>query len=143
LDTCPFCRIISGVLPGTIVHQDPVSLVIMDMQPINPGHMLVLPREHINRLSDLPAADGGHLFNLAQRLSRALFQSGIPCQGVNLLLSDGLMAGQEIPHLHLHVVPRHDGDGFGFQFSTRHAELPTREELAKNAYHIKQALLPE
>jgi histidine triad (HIT) family protein len=112
----------------------------MDIQPINPGHMLVIPNEHFQDLSDLPIDLGQHLFSIAQKLTAGLKNSGILCQGVNVFIADGKAAMQEVMHIHIHVIPRFQDDGFGFQFSPRYAELPTREELEKNAYHIKQAL---
>ena len=76
----------------------------------------VLPKIHAVYLEDLAPDLGASLFNVAMRVSEALRTSGIRCEGVNLLLADGEAAGQEIPHVHLHVIPRFEGDGFGFKF---------------------------
>lgn len=140
MSECPFCRIIAGDLPGSFIYRDEVCSAIMDIQPINPGHLLVMPNEHIADLASIPAETASHIFLIGQKLSLALRNSGVQCQGINLLLADGKPAGQEVPHFHLHVLPRYENDGFGFQFSPRYAELPTREELDANAFHIKQAL---
>lgn len=112
----------------------------MDIQPFNAGHLLLMPNEHIADLAGVPPETVSHLFLIAQKLALAVRQSGVQCEGINLLLADGKAAMQEVPHLHLHIIPRFEGDGFGFQFSPRYAELPTREELDTNAFHIKQAL---
>jgi histidine triad (HIT) family protein len=123
-----------------MVYQDEHCSAIMDIQPINPGHMLVIPNEHYQDLKELPAELGQHMFATAQVLSEALKNSGILCQGVNIFIADGKAAMQEVMHFHIHVIPRYEDDGFGFHFSPRYAELPTREELENNAYYLKQAL---
>lgn len=111
----------------------------MDIQPINPGHILIIPNEHFIGLEDLPPEIGQHIFLIGQKLALALRNSGLQCEGINLFLADGKAAMQEVFHFHLHVIPRYENDGFGFQFSPRYAELPTRDELEKNAFHIKRS----
>lgn len=143
MNDCVFCKIISGDLPGTIVDEDQHCLVIMDIQPINQGHVLVIPKQHLEYLDDLPPDLASHLFRVTRKVARGLRKSGIRCEGINLLVADGKEANQEIPHFHFHVVPRYQNDGFGFTFSEAVAELPTRDELEKNAHHIRQALLLE
>ncbi len=140
MEKCPFCNIISGSIPGVIVREDETSLAIMDNHPINPGHVLVILKDHTTNFGELSPEVGSHLFLVGQKLAKALYASGIPCQEILMLLSDGDIAEKETSHVHLHVIPRFDEDGFGFQFSPRYAELPTWEELEKNAYHLKQAL---
>ncbi len=140
MENCLFCKIIAGDLEGTIVYKDEICTALMDIQPINPGHLMVIPNEHSKDLNDLPPETGMHIFAIAQKLAAGLRGSGILCEGINLFLADGKAAMQEVFHFHLHVIPRFDGDGFGFQFSPRYAELPTRDELNKNAYYIKQVL---
>ena len=140
MSACPFCNILAGDLPGSFVYQDEICSAVMDIQPINAGHLLVLPNEHVEDLASLPPEIASHIFLVAQKLAFALRQSGIQCEGVNLFLADGKAAMQEVPHFHLHIIPRFEDDGFGFQFSPRYAELPTRKELEDNAFHIRQAL---
>jgi histidine triad (HIT) family protein len=112
----------------------------MDIQPINPGHLLIIPNAHCDGLEDLPLETGQHIFSVGQRLAKALRESGLRCEGINFFLADGKAALQDVFHFHLHVIPRFEDDGFGFQFSPRYAELPTRDELENNAFHIKRAL---
>lgn len=140
MENCPFCNILTGELPGTIVYQDEICTALMDIQPFNPGHLLVIPNEHIPNFNDLPLDTGKHIFGIAQELTQALRGSGIRCEGINLFIADGKAAMQEVFHFHLHLIPRFEGDGFEFKFSPRYAELPTREELEKNSFHIQQAL---
>ena len=101
--------------------------------------MHILSRRRLSLFPAVPES-GKHIFAVAQTLASALRGSGIRCEGINLFLADGKAAMQEVFHFHLHVIPRFDGDGFGFQFSLQYAELPTRDELEKNAFHIIQAL---
>jgi histidine triad (HIT) family protein len=140
MDTCPFCKILSGELTGTIILQDEICTVIMDIQPINPGHMLVIPNQHIPDLASLPTETGEHIFVVGQKLAAALRHSSVQCEGVNFFLADGKAAMQDVFHFHLHIIPRFEGDGFGFQFSPRYAELPTREELNQIGFHMKKAI---
>lgn len=140
MTNCPFCKIIAGDLPSSMVYQDQTCLAVLDIQPINPGHLLILPKRHEEHLKDMDPVICGHLFQTAQKLAQALAASGIRSEGFNLLLADGDAAGQDVPHVHLHLVPRFPDDGFGFKFSPQYFELPTRDELDKNAYFIKQAL---
>ena len=139
MDKCPFCNILTEELPSSVVYKDEICTVIMDIQPFNQGHVLVVTNEHIPDLQSLPIDQGQHLFSVAQKIAAAIRTSGIHCEGVNLFVADGVAAMQSVPHFHLHVVPRFEGDGFEFQFSPRYAELPTRDELDKNASYIRDA----
>lgn len=78
----------------------------MDIQPVNPGHVLIIPRAHAARLSELDDETGAHMFKIAMRISEALRRSGMKCEGINLFLVDGEAAFQEVFHVHLHVIPR-------------------------------------
>lgn len=126
---CIFCSILAGASPATFIHRDPVASVFCDIQPVNPGHVMVVPEVHAERLATLPPETGAHLFRTAQRVAQALLESSIRCDGVDLLLADGAVAGQEVPHVHLHVLPRFESDGFGFRFPERYFTLPDRAEL--------------
>ncbi len=140
MSDCPFCNIREGDLPASIIYQDQICTAFLDVQPINPGHVLIIPNEHVEHLAELEPDTGKHIFHIAQNISAALRDSGIKSPGVNLFLADGKEAGQEVPHLHIHVIPRFADDGFEFQFSPTYFELPTKDELDKNAEHIRQAL---
>lgn len=142
---CVFCGILAGTLPASVVYQDELVCAFMDIQPVNPGHLLVVPLAHAASLSELDPETGSHMFAVAQRLAAALYRSdadrdGLRCQGVNLVLADGSVAGQEVFHVHLHVIPRFAGDGFGFRFGPRYAHRPERSELDRTAAEIRAAL---
>jgi histidine triad (HIT) family protein len=112
----------------------------MDLQPVNPGHVLVIPKVHAAYLADLDENTGGHIFKVAQKLSAALRGSGVKCEGVNFFLADGEAAMQEVFHFHLHVFPRFKNDGFGLQFAPSYFEKPARSELDSLAQAIKHSL---
>jgi histidine triad (HIT) family protein len=112
---CVFCAIVAGTAPASVVHDDgdPAGvLAFLDIRPITPGHLLVVPKRHAPYLADLAEAEGARVWGVALRLAGALRASGLRCEGVNLFLADGEAAGQEVFHAHLHVFPRFAGDGF-------------------------------
>jgi len=137
---CLFCDILAGDLPGTFVYRDDRVFALMDIQPVNPGHLMVVPNAHAAFLADLDPETGGHMFRIAQQMARALRDSGLPCEGVNMFLADGEAAMQEIFHVHLHVFPRTAGDGFGLTFGPNYMTKPPREQLEEAAAKIRAAL---
>jgi histidine triad (HIT) family protein len=139
--SCVFCRIVSGELPGTFVFRDGRCAAFMDVKPVNPGHLLVVPLNHASHLADLDGAAAAHLMEVGHRLAGALRGSGLRCEGVNFFLADGEAAGQEVFHVHLHVLPRFQGDGFGLRFGPDYVER-TRAELEQSAGRIVRALAP-
>jgi histidine triad (HIT) family protein len=112
---CVFCRLVSGQAEVSVVYEDERTVTFMDIQPVVPGHMLIVPRRHAALLADLDVDDGAQLFRVGQLAAAALRASDLRCEGVNFFLADGEAAGQDIFHAHLHVFPRHRGDGFGLQ----------------------------
>lgn len=139
--TCIFCRIVVGEVPASVLYRDDTAIAFMDIRPVNPGHLLVVPLTHAANLGALPEEIGGHLFVVAQSLAAALQRSGVRSEGVNLFLADGEVAGQEVFHVHLHVIPRFHGDGISLAaFGRLPATLPSREELDGTAGAIRTAL---
>jgi histidine triad (HIT) family protein len=123
-----------------MVYADGLTMAFMDIQPVNEGHVLVVPRVHAAYLADLDPETGARMFQVGMRLAGALRRSGIRCEGVNLFLADGAAAGQEVFHVHLHVIPRYKNDGFGFRFSPDYKNLPGRESLDAAAVRIQRKL---
>jgi diadenosine tetraphosphate (Ap4A) HIT family hydrolase len=136
---CVFCGIVAGDLPSSQVYDDERALAFLDINPATPGHLLVVPKRHAPDLAGLDPDEGAHLFRVGQRLAAGVRASGLAPEGVNLFLADGAAAGQEVLHVHLHVLPRWAGDGFRV-----HAEFgsPEREELDRTAAEIRAALDP-
>lgn len=137
---CIICQLIGGEIEVTKVYEDSFVVAVMDIQPINPGHLFISPKRHIESISELDEELGSHMFKTAIKVADALRKSGLKCEGVNVFLADGKTAGQEIPHIHLHVIPRIGGDGFGFRFSESYFELPKRKVLEQVASLIRKAL---
>ena len=137
---CIFCRIGKGVAPASIVYSDAQVLAFMDIQPVNPGHVLVVPKTHAVGLSDLDEETGGQMFKVAMRVAKGIRKSGVECDGINLLLSDGEAAFQEIFHVHLHVFPRFHGDGHHLRFSPAYFTFPPTTELVRNAELIREKM---
>ena len=137
---CVFCGIVAGRAPASIVHQDEDVVAFMDIQPVNEGHALVVPRHHAALVGELDARSAAALWSAGLRIASALRRSGLRCEGVDFLVADGVAAGQEVPHVHLHVLPRWNGDGFGFRFPPDYAQRPQREQLDEGAALIRQAL---
>ena len=142
-DGCVFCNIVGGEAPASVVYGDDRVVAFMDIQPVNAGHLLVIPRAHARGLAALDAELGGRIFQVGMGLAQAVRRSGVRCEGVTLLLADGEAAGQEVFHVHLHVIPRFYGDGFGFRFGSGYGRRPAREMLDQLAADIQHAFEEE
>jgi histidine triad (HIT) family protein len=140
MNTCIFCDILTGRNPAVFIHRDNLCAAFMDIHPVNPGHVLVVPVRHAAMLSELDDDIAGHLLSVARRVDVALRSSGIKCEGVNLYLADGRTAGQEVMHVHLHVIPRFSGDGHHLRFSPAYFSRPSAAELEKNAELIRKQI---
>ena len=137
---CIFCDIISGLAPASFVHQDDLCVAFMDIHPVNPGHVLVVPRSHAALLTELDEASAGHLMQVAQQVDAALRRTGLKCEGVNLFLADGRAAGQDVFHVHLHVFPRFHGDGHHLRLHSSYFIPTPVSELKENAELIRTQL---
>lgn len=127
---CVFCLIVAGKTPAAKVFEDEQVLAIMDIRPINEGHVLVMPKQHYPSLTDLPGDVWAHQASVAKDIGGAIRHSGVRCEGINLFLSDGKAAFQEVPHIHLHVIPRFQGDGFKLKMERG---KPSPDDLVKVA----------
>ena len=136
--SCVFCRIIDGTLPASIVYRDDQAIAFMDTNPVTTGHLLVVPLKHFAHLSDMDEETGAHLFRVAMRLQDAVRRSGLKCDGINLFLADGEAAGQEVFHVHLHVVPRDAGDKFRIEADW--SAKPSPSELDELAHKLRLSL---
>ncbi|SHI37710.1 histidine triad (HIT) family protein [Nocardiopsis flavescens] len=137
-EECAFCGIVAGRLVSSPVYEDDLVVAFMDLYPVTPGHVLVVPRAHVAGLGDLDDALGARLWSAARRIGTALRGGAVRCEGVNLFLADGEAAGQEIFHVHLHVFPRFAGDPFSLHALWEEAD---REVLHGQAARLR-ALLP-
>ena len=133
---CVFCSILSGGAPAHIVFDDDVAVGFLDVRPLFPGHVLVVPRAHVETLAHLPVADVGPYFERVQRMAVAV-REAMGAQGTFVAMNNTV--SQSVPHLHTHVVPRTKGDGLkGFFWPrTRYAN---DDEAAAVAAAIASAL---
>lgn len=116
MNDCIFCRIARGEIPSAKVYEDEHFVAFLDIRPINPGHLLLVPRIHAERLVDLPDDVLSREMPLAARLARAML-AATGATDFNLFNTNGAASGQEVFHHHLHVIPRRPGDGLRFSFS--------------------------
>ena len=140
---CGFCQVLAGKAEGSFVFRDERVAAFMDITPVTPGHLLVIPIRHAVYLADLDPKDGARMSEVAQSLAAALRAGktgGLKCEGVNLYLADGEAGGQEVPHVHLHVFPRFGGDGFDPRLPHGYGHHPERSELDRIAAAIKAGL---
>ncbi len=135
---CIFCDILNGAASASMIYRDEIVTAFMDIQPINLGHVLVIPNIHAAYLSELNEKVGAHLFKVAMRIAAAIRQSSVKCEGVNIFLADGEAASQDIFHVHLHVIPRFTGDGFRLKFGPNYGFRPGRDELNEIAEKIRE-----
>lgn len=124
-----FSKILAEELPAEFLYKDNLVTAFMDIQPITRGHALVIPNIPATGLSDLPPETGAQMFKIGQKIADAIKASDIPCEGINLFLADGVAAGQTVFHVHLHVFPRFENDGFGWKLPDRYFTPPPQEEL--------------
>jgi histidine triad (HIT) family protein len=139
---CIFCTIIRGDAPATFVHQDEVIVAFMDIRPVQPGHLLVVPRAQATLLPELDDRTLARLWSVATSLNRALRASSLPVEAVSVYVADGDAAGQEVAHVHIHLIPRRPHDGFGFRFPPGYGNQPGRVELETIAAQIRPRLPP-
>jgi histidine triad (HIT) family protein len=106
---CIFCKIVAGHIPCTKVFEDESALAFMDICPLNKGHLLVIPKAHYENILEMDPELYGHLASLICKLAKAVNMSIAP-QGMNVMQLNGKAGNQVVPHVHLHLVPRWEGD---------------------------------
>ncbi len=134
------CDVVSGALPGSFVYRDDLLSGFLDIRPVSPGHTLLVPNAHAALIGDVPPEVRDHLFRIAVRLADAIRHSGLRADGIDFFLADGEAAGQEIPHVHLHVLPRFAGDGFTIDAAAWRSPGPSRAELDRQAEAIRSGI---
>ncbi len=135
---CIFCDIIHGAAEVSVCYEDSVALAFMDIQPVNPGHALVVPRQHYESFLDLPQDLGRHLFDVAMQLAPVIRRVS-DAEGMNVVVSSGAAAGQDVYHFHVHVVPRRAGDGFEVPLPFPGSPMQDRTHLDMMAARIISA----
>jgi len=127
---CLFCRIVAGEIPAVKVLEDDACVAFMDIGPLADGHVLLIPKMHAVTLDELPADQAGAMLRNLPALVKAV-QAATGCQGVNVLQNNGRVAHQVVMHVHFHVIPRNEGDAFGFNWPAGSYPPGRMEELAE------------
>ena len=140
-ENCVFCKILKSEIEASFVYGDEQVVAFMDIEPVNEGHVLVIPRIHAPRLNDLDDETLGHMAKIAGKIAKAIRKSDVRSEGMNLFLSDDEVAGQEVWHAHLHVFPRFKDDGFGLKHDPeKNFQHPPRMKLNEVAEKLKKYL---
>jgi len=140
MNDCIFCDIAALRATASVVFRDDRVTAFLDINPVTPGHLVVIPNDHFALLGELPEDLAAHVFTVASRLAAALRASGLPSEGINLFLADGEAAFQDVFHTHLHVIPRVPGDGFTIGATAWSGLKPSRDVFDANAQAIRGAL---
>lgn len=136
---CIFCKIVKGEIPASIIFQDEVCFAFMDIYPVTKGHCLLIPRKHFVNLLDVDPDAIAHLAKRLAELTRKV-QRALKPDGILTAAANGPGAGQDIPHLHFHIIPRNKGDDFGFRFPKGYREKAAeRAQLDRTAKMIRES----
>jgi histidine triad (HIT) family protein len=136
---CIFCDLIRGAAEVSVCYEDARAIAFMDIQPVNPGHVLVVPKAHYATLHDLPHDVAMHLFDVAMRLAPVI-RKVAAADDMNIVVNSGAHAGQNIFHYHVHLIPRTAGDGFDIPLPFDGSAMPDRTLLDATAARIIAAI---
>jgi len=136
MDACVFCRIVAKEIPAAVVDEDAATLAFMDLGQVNPGHVLVVAKAHVENLYELDEALAAALSRTALRVARAIREEFRP-QGLSVYQANGKAAWQSVFHYHVHLVPRYAGDGMTLTWP---AKNPPPEKLMEYAAAIRRSL---
>lgn len=134
---CIFCKIVAGEIPATKVYEDAEVLAFMDIGPIIKGHTLVIPKQHFDPITATPEPVLAKLMTVVKKIAAAQM-NGLKADGVNVMQTNGAAAGQVVPHIHFHVIPRYTTDGHRWNWAAKKYDDPA--EMQKLAAAIKAAL---
>ena len=133
---CVFCKLVAGQIPASIVYEDAATLAFMDLGQVNPGHVLVACRAHAANVYELDDDQAAAVFRSAARVARAVRAAFDP-PGLSIYQANGAPAGQTVFHFHLHVLPRHEGDGMQLVWPVKN---PPRQTLEGYCARIRARL---
>ena len=131
-----FEQIVSGDIPGRIIHETETTLAFLDANPLARGHTLVIPKEPYEHLNDMPAEIASDVFGVVHELTPVI-ENAVDADATTVGMNNGEAAGQEVPHAHAHIIPRFDGDGGG----PIHAVSPNRPELSEEELNEIEAAI--
>lgn len=135
MSDCIFCKIVSEEIPSYRIFENDHALVFLDIAPVNPGHMLIVPKMHYACLEDIPEEELVEVIKAVQKAGFAV-KKGLGAEGYSVQLNNDPVAGQIIPHLHFHVIPRNEKDGLRLWPQGAYREGEARETIER----LKQAI---
>lgn len=136
MDDCIFCKIVKNEIPSSKIYEDDKVLVFLDIAPNNFGHSLVITKQHIKNLEEITEDELCYLMKVVKKIGKAV-KNGLEVEGYNIISNNDPVAGQMVPHIHFHIIPRIKDDGFKFW---PHKEYNSKEEMSKIAEQIKKEL---
>jgi len=136
VDQCLICQIIEGQIPAKKIYEDDEILAILDFNGANPGHSFVIPKQHTPILEQIPSHLVGKLFNVANKISSAIFEV-LKVQGTNIFVANGVPAGQKVAHFMVNIIPRKENDGVNLQWPPKQL---SEEEMSTIELKIKEEI---
>ncbi|MBI4439573.1 HIT family protein [Candidatus Woesearchaeota archaeon] len=127
---CIFCQIVEGRVSAKKVYEDEVSIAILDINPANPGHILLMPREHYTILPQVPESEINHLAAVAKKLSNAVLRA-LDAKGTNIIVANGVAAGQKAQHMMIHIIPRKEKDSVAFSIPQKEHSMEELDSVQK------------
>ena len=127
-DKCIFCKIANGEIPSATLYEDEDFRVILDLGPATKGHALILPKNHFANLFEIPEDMDAKAFILAKKIAKKM-KDVFGCDGVNIVLNNGVAAGQTVFHFHIHLIPRYEGEHAGVTWKPGTLTDEQREEI--------------
>ena len=143
---CLFCQVVSEEIDSHEIYRDDHCVAILDIFPLKPGHVLLISNYHAERFEQLPTEQATHMSQIAQKLATTLTNAGLADDGYNLVINNGKVANQHIPHVHMHLIPRRKGDRITifWRYLTRFADqlimARKHKKLAQMAAQIREFL---
>ncbi|MBI2109664.1 HIT domain-containing protein [Candidatus Woesearchaeota archaeon] len=127
---CIFCSITEGKIPSNVIYEDNHVIAVLDINPASRGHTLVIPKKHYAVTALMPDKEAEHLFNIANKISKALFDN-LKSEGTNIFVANGVIAGQNVAHAVVHVIPRYKDDGLNFFWAGKKANDKDMGDIKK------------
>lgn len=129
---CIFCKIVKGDIPADRVFENSKYLAFLDINPVNKGHTLVIPKEHSETMLDMTSEDFSELMDITHKVAKGVIKIVDP-DGYNLIINNKAASGQEVPHVHVHIIPRHNDDPFKQKFPNTKYDSDDEKESIKES----------
>lgn len=130
---CVFCKIVTGEIPSYKIYEDDATLAFLDIKPVNPGHVLVIPKKHYQNFEEIDESDLQAVILTVKKVG-AIVKNRLGVSGYNVHENNDPIAGQAVPHLHFHIIPRVEGDGFSHWHGSDYLEGQAEEMVRKLSF---------